>query len=94
MSVRVGINGFGRIGRCVLRAAHERDADLEIVAVNDLIDARDAGARCCATTPSTGASRDEVRAGEGDRDRRRDGAGAAPSASPARCRGASSASTS
>jgi glyceraldehyde 3-phosphate dehydrogenase len=38
MSVRVGINGFGRIGRCMLRAAHERDADIEIVAVNDLVD--------------------------------------------------------
>ena len=39
MSVRVGINGFGRIGRCVLRSAFEREADLEIVAVNDLADA-------------------------------------------------------
>jgi glyceraldehyde 3-phosphate dehydrogenase len=40
MSVRVGINGFGRIGRCMLRAAHASDADIEIVAVNDLVDAR------------------------------------------------------
>lgn len=39
MSTRVGINGFGRIGRDVLRAALGRDA-LEIVAVNDLTDAR------------------------------------------------------
>jgi glyceraldehyde 3-phosphate dehydrogenase (phosphorylating) len=39
MSVRVGINGFGRIGRGVLRAAFERDSELEIVAVNDLADA-------------------------------------------------------
>ena len=38
MPVRVAINGFGRIGRGVLRAAHERDADLEIVAINDLVD--------------------------------------------------------
>jgi len=37
VSVRVAINGFGRIGRSVLRAAHERDADIEIVAVNDLV---------------------------------------------------------
>ena len=36
--VRVGINGFGRIGRNVFRAAYERDADLEWVAVNDLVD--------------------------------------------------------
>ena len=35
---RVGINGFGRIGRCVLRAALERP-ELEFVAVNDLTDA-------------------------------------------------------
>jgi glyceraldehyde 3-phosphate dehydrogenase len=40
MSVRVGINGFGRIGRHVLRAAMPRGHDLEIVAVNDLGDAR------------------------------------------------------
>ena len=39
MPVRVAINGFGRIGRSVLRAAHEHDADLEFVAVNDLADA-------------------------------------------------------
>ncbi len=38
MAVRVGINGFGRIGRCVLRSALER-TDLEFVAVNDLTDA-------------------------------------------------------
>jgi glyceraldehyde 3-phosphate dehydrogenase (phosphorylating) len=36
MPTRVAINGFGRIGRCVLRAAVERDADVEIVAVNDV----------------------------------------------------------
>lgn len=33
--VKVGINGFGRIGRLVLRAALTRHADLEVVAVND-----------------------------------------------------------
>jgi glyceraldehyde 3-phosphate dehydrogenase len=38
MSVRVGINGFGRIGRNVFRAAIERDADIEWVAINDLVD--------------------------------------------------------
>ena len=40
MSVRVAINGFGRVGRCVMRAAQEHGADVEIVAVNDLVDAR------------------------------------------------------
>jgi glyceraldehyde 3-phosphate dehydrogenase len=39
MPVRVGINGFGRIGRNVFRAAHEQGADVEWVAVNDLTDA-------------------------------------------------------
>ena len=38
MSVRVGINGFGRIGRNVFRAAHERGADIEWVGINDLVD--------------------------------------------------------
>ena len=37
MAVKVGINGFGRIGRMVLRAAYERD-DIVIAAVNDLTD--------------------------------------------------------
>ena len=38
MATRVGINGFGRIGRNYLRAALAKDTDLEIVAVNDLSD--------------------------------------------------------
>ena len=38
MSVKIGINGFGRIGRNFLRAALAQGADLEIVAVNDLTD--------------------------------------------------------
>lgn len=37
MTIRVGINGFGRIGRFVFRAAAER-SDIEIVGINDLID--------------------------------------------------------
>jgi len=40
MALRIGINGFGRIGRLVVRAAVERQAPLEFVAVNDLTDAR------------------------------------------------------
>src|SRR5919106_2803894 len=36
MSVKVGINGFGRIGRNFFRAAFERGIDLEFVAVNDI----------------------------------------------------------
>ena len=38
MTVRVGINGFGRIGRNLFRAALERGADIDFVAVNDLGD--------------------------------------------------------
>ncbi|HST17452.1 MAG TPA: type I glyceraldehyde-3-phosphate dehydrogenase [Gaiellaceae bacterium] len=38
MSVRVAINGFGRTGRAMFRAAHERDVDLEWVAINDVAD--------------------------------------------------------
>ena len=38
MSVRVGINGFGRIGRNVFRAAAALGADIEWVAVNDITD--------------------------------------------------------
>jgi glyceraldehyde 3-phosphate dehydrogenase len=38
MGVKVGINGFGRIGRNLFRAAHAAGSDLEFVAVNDLID--------------------------------------------------------
>jgi glyceraldehyde 3-phosphate dehydrogenase/D-erythrose 4-phosphate dehydrogenase len=42
MPFRLAINGYGRIGRCVLRALHESSAhsDLQIVALNDLTDAR------------------------------------------------------
>jgi len=40
MAVRVGINGFGRIGRNVFRAAQAQQADVEWVAVNDLTDAK------------------------------------------------------
>jgi glyceraldehyde 3-phosphate dehydrogenase len=36
MAIRVAINGFGRIGRLVFRAFHERPGDVEVVAINDL----------------------------------------------------------
>jgi glyceraldehyde 3-phosphate dehydrogenase len=39
MPTKIAINGFGRIGRCIVRALHERKvADLELVAINDLTD--------------------------------------------------------
>jgi glyceraldehyde 3-phosphate dehydrogenase len=41
MAIKVGINGFGRIGRCVLRALIERKVtDVEVVAINDLTDTK------------------------------------------------------
>lgn len=40
MPVKVGINGFGRIGRLLYRAAIERNADVDFVAVNDITDAK------------------------------------------------------
>ncbi len=40
MTIKVGINGFGRIGRNFFRAAREQGADLDIVAVNDLTDTK------------------------------------------------------
>ncbi len=43
MAVKVGINGFGRIGRNVFRAAQAAGADLEFVAVNDLVDTETMG---------------------------------------------------
>ena len=42
MSVKIGINGFGRIGRLVFRIAHQR-SDVDVVAVNDLTDAKTLG---------------------------------------------------
>ncbi len=40
MTVRVGINGFGRIGRQSLKALIERTPEVEVVAVNDLVDVK------------------------------------------------------
>jgi glyceraldehyde 3-phosphate dehydrogenase len=40
MTIKVGINGFGRIGRLLFRAAVERNAKIEFVAVNDITDAK------------------------------------------------------
>ena len=38
MALRVGINGFGRIGRLVFRVLAERPSDFDVVAINDLSD--------------------------------------------------------
>jgi glyceraldehyde 3-phosphate dehydrogenase len=40
MARKIAINGFGRIGRCIVRAMNERGTNLDVVAVNDLTDAK------------------------------------------------------
>ena len=40
MALKAGINGFGRIGRNVFRAAHARGADIDWVGVNDITDTK------------------------------------------------------
>jgi len=40
MSLKVAINGFGRIGRCAFRAAYEKKLNIDFVAINDLTDAK------------------------------------------------------
>jgi glyceraldehyde-3-phosphate dehydrogenase/erythrose-4-phosphate dehydrogenase len=64
LSTRVAINGFGRIGRNFRRAAHERGADIEIVAVNDVTDAATL-AQLLAFDSVYGRFPAAVRAGEG-----------------------------
>ncbi len=97
MSVRVGINGFGRIGRNVFRAAQARaDAgEIEWVAVNDLTDCRHAGAPVAVRLDPRALSPARCTLVRGrHRGGRPRAAASSPSAIPARCPGASSASTS
>jgi glyceraldehyde 3-phosphate dehydrogenase len=61
---RIAINGFGRIGRCIVRAAVERgEKDLEFVSINDLTDTRTL-AHLLKHDSVHGTFRGEVRAGE------------------------------
>ena len=63
MAVRVGINGFGRIGRQSLKALIERAPDIEVVAVNDLVDA-EMNALLFKHDSTYGAYDGDVRAGD------------------------------
>jgi glyceraldehyde 3-phosphate dehydrogenase len=65
MSVKVGINGFGRIGRNFLRAAIEAGADLDVVAVNDLT-SPEVNAHLLAYDSTQGRLPAEVRVEMGD----------------------------
>ena len=38
MTIKIGINGFGRIGRNVLRSAIQNFSDIEVVGINDLLE--------------------------------------------------------
>ncbi|AFV10908.1 glyceraldehyde-3-phosphate dehydrogenase Gap [Thermacetogenium phaeum DSM 12270] len=64
MTVRVGINGFGRIGRLVLRAA-AGSPDIDVVALNDLVDA-ETNAHLFKYDSVHGTFQGEVTAGEGE----------------------------
>jgi glyceraldehyde 3-phosphate dehydrogenase len=63
MTTRVGINGFGRIGRQSLKALIERAPDVEVVAVNDLVDA-DMNALLFKHDSTYGAYDGDVKAGD------------------------------
>ena len=39
MTIKIGINGFGRIGRCILRSL-KNERDIEVCLINDLTDAK------------------------------------------------------
>ncbi len=78
----MGINGFGRIGRNLFRAAYEADADLEFVAVNDLIDAETL-AHLLEYDSMYGRFPGEVEAGDGIDLGRRPGDQGAPGRDPA-----------
>ena len=64
MAVKVGINGFGRIGRNIFRAAHASETELEIVAVNDIAPAETL-AHLLKYDSVYGRFPGEVQAGEG-----------------------------
>ena len=64
MAVKVGINGFGRIGRNLFRAAHAAGADLDFVAVNDITDTGTL-AHLLKYDSILGRFQGEVEAGEG-----------------------------
>ena len=96
MSVRVGINGFGRIGRNVFRAAKAKAVapDIEWVAVNDLTDAKTL-AHLLKYDSILGPYPGTVELDGDTLDHRRPAAeGPRRDATRRRCRGASSASTS
>ncbi len=93
MAVKVGINGFGRIGRNVFRAAQAAGADIEFVAVNDLTDTGTL-AHLLKYDSILGRFPGEVEVGERlDHRSTATSSRCSPSATRRRCPGATSAST-
>ena len=90
---RIAVNGFGRIGRNVLRALLERDSDLEVVAVNDLTDPK-ALAQLLRFDSSAGRLGRPVEVDGDTLVVEAAASGCSPSATPRTCRGRSSTSTS
>ena len=94
MAVRVAINGFGRTGRAAFRAAYEREADIEWVAINDLAEPAML-AQLLRHDTVYGPFAGSVEVGRRrDRRRRRAHRGAVSRPTRRSCRGPSSASTS
>ena len=95
MAIKVGINGYGRIGRNILRALYEakRTKEIQIVAINDLGDAK-TNAHLTRYDTTHGKFPGEVAGRRRLAGRqRRSHPRASPSAIPPSCPGASSAST-
>ena len=91
MALKAGINGFGRIGRNLFRAAHARGADIDWVGVNDITDTKTL-AHLLKYDSILGPFPGEVEAHRRRHHRRRRRAArSSPSATPPRCRGATSA---
>ena len=93
MAIRVGINGFGRIGRNFFRAQHALGADLDIVALNDLGDAKTM-AHLLRYDSTLGPFEGEVELADGALKAAGRRYGSSPSAIRAHCPGGTSASTS
>ncbi len=95
MTIKVAINGYGRIGRNVLRAHYEggKKHDIEIVAINDLGNAGDQRPPDASTTPRTGRSRARWRSTAIRWSSTATGSACSPTATRPSCRGASWAST-
>ena len=94
MTVRVGINGFGRIGRNFFRAVRASGADIEIVGVNDLTDNKTLAHLLKYDSILGRLDADVSSTDDGDHGRRPGDRGARGARPRPACRGATSAPTS